>query len=278
MCKIGDRPTENNSTPEQIASDNSAPHTRKERLPSLSRRQSDLIENLVEKGFVQKGEIADLLSDPTTDDLTTEARELVREAIYDARRWGAYYARVRSGRRELAKDHKDRMCKIDSLRKRIEATLDDSAWHLANARLADQAVSPDDPRSTANVSETIQVLASLRDRCNAYHDANTKSLVTVGAGNPSEDWTLGFIWRMGVAWRQLTREPIASGGWFERFLDNTFFTEEQPRPIDWGWANRITTAIKRFQLDDKGRWVLRPGDDLDFRLELKIRQDQSSEG
>jgi hypothetical protein len=187
------------------------------------------------------------------------------------------------------------MRKIDSLRKRIEAKLDDSAWHLANALLADQAVAaqsrgqmgiltptdgePGDPRSMANVSEMIRVLVLLRDQCNAYHDANTKSLATVGAGNPGEDRTMGFIWGMGVAWHQLTREPIAIGGRFERFLDNTFFTEEQPRPVDWSWASRITTAIERLQLDDKGRWVLRPGDDLDLQLGPKIeRQDHPSEG
>jgi hypothetical protein len=95
-----------------------------------------------------------------------------------------------------------------------------------------------------------------------FHEVNTEPLFTT-TGAPSDDWLLGFIWAMGMAWHDLTGGPITAGGRFTRFLEYALPAKEKserPKTIDWD--ARIKTAVERFHMDREREQRLRPGDDF----------------
>jgi hypothetical protein len=105
--------------------------------------------------------------------------------------------------------------------------------------------------------------AELRERFEHLSEACMEPLPGI-IGAPSDNWLLGYIWRMGVGWCEFTTANISPRGYFPRFLsyglkglrrDNESIDYE---PIDL--ESLIKTAIKRFHMKSK-EW-LRPGDDL----------------
>jgi hypothetical protein len=199
-----------------------------------------------------------------TQDLS-RAQALVRAAIHDAPRWGAYYEQTRKRKHKLAKEYPDRMEDLKHAKAFLDRIVNNRYWFL---QMVEPLAAADDPRSQTRTAKMIQDAVMMRDALDDYYKVST---VLAFGGKPSDDWILAFIWRMRIAWCELTILPVTSTSTrFATFVEYAYTVIEgrktrkvvgkKTRPRDW--SARIETAINRFKMEEE-RW-LRPGEDLDL--------------
>jgi hypothetical protein len=148
--------------------------------------------------------------------------------------------------------------KVNSARASLEklTTAQARKWFSASAI---PKASPDNPLSRSFIDEILNLVLQTHKRLEILHETNTRPLAT---GTPGDDWALGFIWGMGVAWHEMTDDPVAVSGRFTKFLEATCPEIETDRRATIDWDARVKTARERFRMDQAREHWLRPGDDI----------------
>jgi hypothetical protein len=215
----------------------------------------DEIDVLARTGQLRK-ELIWIRADGSKD--LSEAYGLREQTISEARRWASYYERRRAAGRAAARQYKRLASAADAAGRKLEAFTRNHGTRLMRA--VERLAPSEHSLSPQSITKLLEEAAALGGRFKQLSETCIEPLP--GAmGRPSNDWLLGFIWRMAVGYRELTTAKISPRGHFPRFLRHGLISlgpDNDPGELE----SLIKTAIERFQMKQPMAKWLRPGDDL----------------
>jgi len=219
------------------------------------RQLDDEIDALACTGKLRK-ELISIRADGSKD--FSEVYALIEQTNSDARLWALYYERRRAAGRAAAQQYKRLASAADAVARKIEAFTRKHGARLMRA--AERLAPPEHSLSPQSITKLLEEATALGGRFKQLSETCIEPLQG-SMGRPSNDWLLGFIWRMAVGYREMTTAKISPRGHFPRFLRHGLISlgpDNDPGELE----SLIKTAIARFQMKQPMAKWLRPGDDL----------------
>lgn len=204
-------------------------------------------------------EIGRLLSNGTIKSDHSGPYLAARVGVVDGAEWGDWYHLATFIARPNARAFQQIFAEdTETITYALRAFL--AAYERDAGQLRKGGVAPDHPRSADSISETFEHLRQAESRLTLLKEALATS--SRPNGRPANAWKIGFVFGMGVAWRDLTERAISKNSEdFIRFLQAG--ADSLPTPLDDSehWERAVVTAVSRFRLNANGAWERRPGDD-----------------
>ena len=214
----------------------------------LSRRPKLPIDHVV-RDFVRDGTIVERLD---SDVFLT-----ARQAVIDGCMWGDYYARFKL----LAQPTLRGQAKM--IQEDAAAAIGLLAEFISEHGTSIDQVQRESSGNDLKAGHVIRALSAARD---ALTDLSLDAVAVTSrstGGAPGKPWRVGFVWGIGLGWRDLTgRRASPSSRDFMRFLEEghrSIATGDQASSDDW--TSAVRTATSRFQVGDEAAWLKRPGDE-----------------